>query len=100
MGNEKMPITKKGLMYLLVGLLVMVAGYILMIGGGSKDPAVFNYAMFDFRRLVAAPIVIICGIIIEIVSIMKIYKDKEDRVLTGQQQRTSHDVQGTARRGF
>ena len=53
MGNEKMPITKKGLMYLLVGLLVMVAGYILMIGGGSKDPAVFNYAMFDFRRLVA-----------------------------------------------
>ena len=79
MGNEKMPITKKGLMYLLVGLLVMVAGYILMIGGGSKDPAVFNYAMFDFRRLVAAPIVIICGIIIEIVSIMKIYKDKEEK---------------------
>lgn len=79
MGNEKMPITKKGLMYLLVGLLVMVAGYILMIGGGSKVPAVFNYAMFDFRRLVAAPIVIICGIIIEIVSIMKIYKDKEEK---------------------
>lgn len=74
-----MPITKKGLMYLLVGLLVMVAGYILMIGGGSKDPSVFNYAMFDFRRLVAAPIVIICGIIIEIVSIMKIYKDKEEK---------------------
>ena len=74
-----MPITKKGLMYLLVGLLVMVAGYILMIGGGSKDPVVFNYAMFDFRRLVAAPIVIICGIIIEIVSIMKIYKDKEEK---------------------
>lgn len=74
-----MPITKKGLMYLLVGLLVMVAGYILMIGGGSKDPTVFNYAMFDFRRLVAAPIVIICGIIIEIVSIMKIYKDKEEK---------------------
>ena len=74
-----MPITKKGLMYLLVGLLVMVAGYILMIGGGSKDPAVLNYAMFDFRRLVAAPIVIICGIIIEIVSIMKIYKDKEEK---------------------
>ena len=74
-----MPITKKGLMYLLVGLLVMIAGYILMIGGGSKDPAVFNYSMFDFRRLVAAPIVIICGIIIEIVSIMKIYKDKEEK---------------------
>ena len=45
-----------------------------MIGGGSDDPAVFNYAMFDFQRLVAAPIVILCGIIIEIVAIMKVFK--------------------------
>ncbi len=74
-----MAITPKGLKYLLVGLLVMVSGYILMTGGGSKDPAVFNYAMFDFRRLVAAPIVILCGIVIEIVAIMKVFKDKEDK---------------------
>ena len=65
-----MPITPKGLKYLLVGLIVMVSGYILMIGGGSEDPEVFNYAMFDFRRMVAAPIVIILGIVIEIVAIM------------------------------
>lgn len=77
MDKNKMPITPKGLKYLLVGLLVMVSGYILMTGGGSKDPAVFNYAMFDFRRLVAAPIVILCGIVIEIVAIMKVFKDKE-----------------------
>lgn len=74
-----MAITPKGLKYLLMGLLVMVSGYILMTGGGSKDPAVFNYAMFDFRRLVAAPIVILCGIVIEIVAIMKVFKDKEDK---------------------
>lgn len=79
MDNGKMAITPKGLRYLLAGLLVMVAGYILMTGGGSKDPAVFNYAMFDFRRLVAAPIVILCGIVIEIVSIMKVFKNKEDK---------------------
>ena len=74
MDNNKMAITPKGLKYLLAGLLVMISGYILMIGGGSDDPAVFNYAMFDFQRLVAAPIVILCGIIIEIVSIMKVFK--------------------------
>lgn len=72
--NKKMAITPKGLKYLLAGLLVMISGYILMIGGGSDDPAVFNYAMFDFQRLVAAPIVILCGIIIEIVAIMKVFK--------------------------
>ena len=74
MDNNKMAITPKGLKYLLAGLLVMISGYILMIGGGSDDPAVFNYAMFDFQRLVAAPIVILCGIIIEIVAILKVFK--------------------------
>ena len=69
-----MPITSRGLKLLLVGLVVMISGYILMMGGGSDDPQVFNYAMFDFRRMVAAPIVIILGIVIAVVSIMKIYK--------------------------
>ena len=75
--NEKMAITPKGLKYLLVGLLVMVSGYILMTGGGSTDPEVFNYDLFDFRRMVAAPVVIILGIIIEVVAIMKVFKNKE-----------------------
>lgn len=76
--NDKMPITPKGLKYLLVGLLVMVSGYILMSGGGSDDPQVFNYAMFDFRRLVVAPIVIILGIIIEVVAIMGVFKGNKE----------------------
>lgn len=76
--NEKMPITRKGLKILLIGLIVMVSGYLLMMGGGSEDPEVFNYAMFDFRRLVAAPIVIILGIVIEIVAIMGVFKSKRE----------------------
>ena len=70
-----MPITRRGLKLLLVGLIVMVSGYILMTGGGSDNPEVFNYAMFDFRRMVAAPIVIILGIVIEVVAIMKVFKN-------------------------
>lgn len=72
--NTKMAMTPKGLKLLLVGLIVMVAGYVLMMGGGSEDPQVFNYDMFDFQRLVAAPIVIICGIVIEVTAIMKVFK--------------------------
>ena len=72
--NGNMSITPKGLKYLLIGLIVMVSGYILMSGGGSDDPQVFNYAMFDFRRMVAAPVVIILGIIIEVVAIMRVFK--------------------------
>ena len=72
-----MAMTPKGLKYLLIGLLVMVSGYILMAGGGSDDPQVFSYAMFDFRRMVAAPIVIVLGIVIEVVAIMKVFKNKD-----------------------
>ena len=75
--NEKMPITPKGLRFLLLGLVVMVSGYILMMGGGSEDPAVFNYARFDFQRMVAAPVVIILGIVIEVVAIMNVNKKNE-----------------------
>jgi hypothetical protein len=74
MENGKMAMTPKGLKMLLVGLIVMVSGYILMAGGGSDDPQVFNWAMFDFRRMVAAPTVIILGIIIEVVAIMGFFK--------------------------
>lgn len=62
--------TRKGLRLLLAGVLVMFAGYLLMTGGGSSDPRVFNTAMFDFRRLVAAPIVILAGVVVEIVAII------------------------------
>lgn len=75
---NKMAITPKGLKFLIAGLVVMISGYILMMGGGSDDPQVFNYAMFDFRRLVAAPVVIICGIVIEIVAIMGLFKRGEE----------------------
>lgn len=78
MDNSKMAMTPKGLRYLLVGLIVMVSGYILLTGGGSDDPNVFNWAMFDFRRMVAAPTVIILGIVIEIVAIMGLFKNKEE----------------------
>ena len=75
--NPRMAVTPKGLKTIIIGVLVMIAGYILMMGGGVKDPQVFNYAMFDFRRLVAAPLVIIAGIVIVVVGIMGARKTKE-----------------------
>lgn len=73
--NTKMAITPNGLKLLLIGVIVMIAGYVLMMGGASEDPNVFNYEMFDFQRMVAAPVVIICGIVIEVVAIMKKFKE-------------------------
>ena len=69
--DDKMAVTAGGLKLMIGGLLVMAAGFILLAGGGSDDPQVFNDAMFDFRRLVAAPIVIVAGIVVEVVAIMR-----------------------------
>lgn len=78
MADKNFAMTAKGLRLMLVGLLVIVAGFILLSGGGVKDPAVFNYDMFDFQRLVAAPVVMVCGIIVVIAGIMNKPKDKEE----------------------
>ena len=69
MANFSLP--TKNVRFILIGLIVMVAGYILMIGGGSSDPQVFNYDMFDFRRLVLSPLLVILGIVIIIIAIMR-----------------------------
>lgn len=72
-----MPLTKRSLKLLLAGFLLMVLGYILLCGGGVKDPEVFNYDMFDFRRLVAAPVTIVSGIVVIVVAIMRKAKEEE-----------------------
>lgn len=76
--SDKMATTAKGIKLMIAGLLVMVAGFLLLSGGGSDDPNVFNEAMFDWRRLVAAPIVIIAGIVVEIIAIMGNFKGREE----------------------
>lgn len=75
---ENMAITPKGLKLMLAGLVVMLAGYVLMTGGGTEDPQVFNYAMFDFRRLVAAPVVILAGIVTIIVAILGCFRHNKN----------------------
>ncbi len=54
-----------------VGLAVIALGFLLMSGGGSEDPAVFNEEIFSFRRIRLAPAVVLLGFGITIYSILK-----------------------------
>ena len=69
--DNKMPLDKKSLYIILVGLGLMLLGFILLSGGGIKDPQVFNYDMFNFRRLVLAPIVLVAGIVSIVVALIR-----------------------------
>ncbi|MCK9616959.1 MAG: DUF3098 domain-containing protein [Lentimicrobiaceae bacterium] len=66
---------KENYKLLLLGLACIVIGFILMVGGGSDSPDIFNDSMFGFRRMTLAPLLILAGYAIEIFAIMK--KTKE-----------------------
>mgnify|MGYP002214298069 FL=1 len=60
---------------MLIGLGVIVLGFILMIGGGSKDPDVFNPDIFNFRRIRLAPALVLIGFGIEISAILSSFEN-------------------------
>ncbi|MEI6575522.1 MAG: DUF3098 domain-containing protein [Bacteroidota bacterium] len=60
---------------MIVGLGLIALGFLLMIGGNSKDPNVFSDEIFSFRRLTLAPILVLAGYVVEIFAIMKKPKD-------------------------
>ena len=56
---------------LLIGIVVIALGFLLMAGGGSEDPDVFNEEIFNFRRIRLAPTTVLIGFGITIYSILK-----------------------------
>lgn len=54
-----------------IGFGIIIIGFILMAGGGSHDPNVFDPGIFSFRRITLAPFILFIGFIFEIYAIMK-----------------------------
>ena len=67
--KKPMPFGRDNYKWVLIGLAFLVVGFLLMIGGGSTDPDVFNEKMFNFQRLTLAPILVLAGFVVEIVAI-------------------------------
>jgi len=81
--NEKKEVSKfdfalgkQNYILLAIGFGIIVLGFILMSGGGTDDPTVFNEEIFSFRRTTLAPLLVLAGFIFEIYAIMK--KPKEE----------------------
>lgn len=71
--NPRMPLTRRNYILLAAGFAVIVLGFVLMAGGGSNSPDEFDYAMFSWRRITLAPILVIGGFVVEIYAILKRY---------------------------
>lgn len=69
--KRKMVFGKKNYQLMLLGLIFITLGFLLMSGGGSEDPNIFNDEIYNFRRIRVAPILVVFGFIIEVYAIMK-----------------------------
>ena len=71
------PLLRENYKLLIIGFAIIMLGFVLMMGGKSDDPSVFNEQIFNFRRITLAPIMVLFGFIFEIWAIMKKPKEKK-----------------------
>jgi hypothetical protein len=69
--NSSFLFGKSNYVVLIIGLLIVAFGFILMSGGASENPNVFNPEIFNFRRIRLAPTLVLIGFGVVIYSIMK-----------------------------
>lgn len=73
--SDAFAFTRDNYRWVIIGLGFILAGFLLMIGGGSSDPDVFSEGIFSFQRMTLAPLLVLAGYAIEIYAIMK-HSDK------------------------
>ena len=61
---------KKNYVVMGIGLAIIALGFILMAGGGSDDPNVFNEEIYNFRRIRLAPALVLIGFAVEVYAIL------------------------------
>ena len=66
---------KKNAIILGIGIAFIIGGFLLMQGGGSDDPTVFNPEIFSTQRITIAPIIVLIGFAINTFAIMKRFRD-------------------------
>ena len=69
---------RKNYLFLFIGIAFIALGYILMSGGGSDDPEVFNPEIYNFRRIRLAPTLILIGLGIQVYAILLNHNKKKE----------------------
>ena len=67
---------KRNYQLMILGVLLIVTGYVLMSGGKSEDPNVFSEAIFSFRRMTLSVIFLIAGLVLEVYAILHKAEDE------------------------
>ncbi|MFM1931652.1 MAG: hypothetical protein RL226_955 [Bacteroidota bacterium] len=61
MNTKEFAFNRTNYKWLLIGLVIIILGFILMSGGGVDDPNEFSEDIFSFRRITLALLVVLGG---------------------------------------
>ena len=75
MSGKDFLFNKRRYRILFISIFIIALGFIIMSGGESSDPDIFNDEIYNFRRIRLAPLMVVLGFILCIFSIL--YKDKK-----------------------
>lgn len=71
--------TRNNYLWLIVGVIINVIGFLLMIGGGTEDYTQFNESeLFSHRRITVAPILVVAGYVVILFAIMRSFTKKAE----------------------
>lgn len=70
--QSSLPFKKENYTLMIAGIVVIAIGMLLMSGGKSADPAVFDQKeIYSTTRITIAPLLIVIGLLIEIIAIFR-----------------------------
>jgi hypothetical protein len=71
MKQEKFLFQRENYILFGIGLAFIILGFILMTGGGSDNPQIYNEELFNSRRIILSPLLIVVGFVIEVFAILR-----------------------------
>lgn len=77
--RERMPLSMKNYIMMLIGAAIIVIGFLLMSGGGEHTATHFDESIYSTRRITIAPIVVILGFAFEVYAIMKRFPEEDNK---------------------
>jgi|TARA_A100001011_G_scaffold324001_1_gene346153 hypothetical protein len=70
MSKKRFAFGRRNYKFMFIGIAIIAIGFLLMSGGGSDDPNVFNEEIYNFRRIRLAPALVIIGFAVEVYAIL------------------------------
>ena len=70
MSKKQFVFGRRNYKFMFIGIAIIATGFLLMSGGGSDDPNIFNEEIYNFRRIRLAPALVIIGFAVEVYAIL------------------------------